>query len=263
MKIRYVLLASIGACIINGTTYAAINCAKAPTCAELGYNKSAADCEGKKAVLCPFDHAKMFCFSSNSSSGDTSNNSSETPTDCRIGSILYDDKKCYTSTPKNRTPIAIVFDSNKRLALGVKTKSGSWGRPDNDITTLPNGFFDTDGQLNTNNIVSEVGIDFYYAAVRCLNDGPEWFLPSVDNLEIFATPANRGLVSTAFSNFFESTTHDTLGPIWTSNEVDAANAYVVRLDYGITEFVSPSIFDITESRSKNAANINIRCAIAY
>ena len=36
-------------------------CAIAPTCAELGYEQKAADCNGQYMLKCPFDQTKVFC----------------------------------------------------------------------------------------------------------------------------------------------------------------------------------------------------------
>ena len=36
-------------------------CVQAPSCAELGYTKSASECSGKTALYCPFDKTKAYC----------------------------------------------------------------------------------------------------------------------------------------------------------------------------------------------------------
>ena len=41
--------------------YAALDCATPPTCAELGYIQSEADCAGQFMLKCPFDNTKVFC----------------------------------------------------------------------------------------------------------------------------------------------------------------------------------------------------------
>ena len=36
-------------------------CTVAPSCADMGYDKTAADCEGKKMLKCPFDLTAVSC----------------------------------------------------------------------------------------------------------------------------------------------------------------------------------------------------------
>ncbi|MBQ7284773.1 MAG: hypothetical protein IJW72_00770, partial [Alphaproteobacteria bacterium] len=36
-------------------------CATAPSCPQLGYTKSVADCAGKTILYCPFDATKAYC----------------------------------------------------------------------------------------------------------------------------------------------------------------------------------------------------------
>lgn len=62
MNYRMILLASAGMSLSN-TAYAqtAEQCTIAPTCAELGYEQKAADCNGQRSLKCPFDQTKVFC----------------------------------------------------------------------------------------------------------------------------------------------------------------------------------------------------------
>lgn len=47
-------------------------CAIAPTCGELGYEQTAADCTGQHMLKCPFDNSKVFCGGENCSYTKTS-----------------------------------------------------------------------------------------------------------------------------------------------------------------------------------------------
>ncbi len=38
-----------------------IDCDTKPTCEEMGYNKTEAQCEGKDTLRCPFDFDKVAC----------------------------------------------------------------------------------------------------------------------------------------------------------------------------------------------------------
>ncbi len=41
--------------------YAALNCTKPPTCAELGYKQTASNCVEQLMLKCPFDETAVFC----------------------------------------------------------------------------------------------------------------------------------------------------------------------------------------------------------
>ena len=86
----------------------------APTCDELGYKQTEAECPGERSVLrCPFDTTKLYCENT-------------TPKDCVLGDVLYDDKKCYEVTPKNKTPIGVVIDTTHRVALAKDLASNEF-----------------------------------------------------------------------------------------------------------------------------------------
>lgn len=54
-------LSSIFTLILANPAYAAINCATPPSCASLGYTKTAAQCRNAYSIKCPFDNTKYFC----------------------------------------------------------------------------------------------------------------------------------------------------------------------------------------------------------
>ena len=89
------------------------NCVNASRCDELGYTKTAADCNGLDTLVCPFDANKVFCVFSEQ--------------DCEIGDILYENKKCYGKAPEGKTAIGIVFDVRNRLAVALDEKKLAWG----------------------------------------------------------------------------------------------------------------------------------------
>ena len=55
------LLLSLLASTIYTSTVFAQSCQQPPTCAEMGYIKSEADCSGKTTLKCPFDLTKVSC----------------------------------------------------------------------------------------------------------------------------------------------------------------------------------------------------------
>lgn len=126
-----------------------------PSCADLGYIKNTADCLSNKLV-CPFDATKAFC--------DTAEE--DTPIEditetCKVGSILYSDKKCSSVKRPGKTPIAIVFDAANRRAVALEARVLPWtdGTAEYSPTNLPsvsydNELKDMDGKGNTAKIIA-------------------------------------------------------------------------------------------------------------
>jgi len=47
--------------LLSSSSLAQDSCMVRPSCADMGYTKSATDCEGKKAISCPFDTTLFYC----------------------------------------------------------------------------------------------------------------------------------------------------------------------------------------------------------
>ena len=47
--------------LLSSSSLAQDSCMVRPSCADMGYTKSATDCEGKKAISCPFDTTAYYC----------------------------------------------------------------------------------------------------------------------------------------------------------------------------------------------------------
>ncbi|MBE6452587.1 MAG: hypothetical protein E7012_03765 [Alphaproteobacteria bacterium] len=47
--------------LLSSTSLAQDSCMVRPSCADMGYTKSATDCDGKKAIRCPFDTTLFYC----------------------------------------------------------------------------------------------------------------------------------------------------------------------------------------------------------
>ncbi|MBE6452267.1 MAG: hypothetical protein E7012_02115 [Alphaproteobacteria bacterium] len=57
---KYVISVSI-LLLSASSSLAQDSCMVRPSCADMGYTKSATDCEGKKAISCPFDLSAYYC----------------------------------------------------------------------------------------------------------------------------------------------------------------------------------------------------------
>ena len=250
---KYLLLAGAALIGLGGSAYAAIDCTVPPTCEELGYAYPADWCEDQAVLKCPFDQTKVFCGEPSSS------------VTCKVGSILYNDLKCYNEKPDGKTAIAVVFDTSKKLAVSLdygKNNIG-WGGSGTDISTLTNcsesnfSTCGTEGKDNTQKIVSKLGTGSNYAAGYCYNktDGGlakgSWFLPSASELKTLYD--NKDAVNTTLQTI-GGTTIPTTGIYWSSTEASSTKALLLALANGLV-YLSP--------KSNSNRLHDTRCAVAY
>ena len=253
---KYLLLAGAALIGLGSSAYAAINCAEPPTCEELGYAYSADWCKGQSTLKCPFDQEKVFC------------GEPDTSVECQIGSVLYDDLKCYDEAPDGKTAVAVVFDTSKRLAISISmyTDNIRWGGSGTDISGLDNCTTSnytscgTDGQSNTQKIISALGNSSTYAASFCgttaleSSDGKsviDFFLPSASELKTLynnKTKVNAGLTKAG------SPPLPTAGTYLSSTEYDRYQAFNLLLSNG-------NVFSAYKSDALR--NRYARCAVAY
>ena len=256
---KYLLLTGAALIGFSGAAYAAINCAVPPTCDELGYAYSADWCKGQSTLKCPFDQTKVFC-------GEPAEPS--TAVTCTVGAVLYDDLKCYDKAPDGKTAIAVVFDTSKRLAISISmyTDNIPWGGHGTDISGLDNctdsnyTSCGTDGQSNTQKIISALGNSSTYAAGFCgttalvSSDGKsviDFFLPSASELKTLynnKTKVNAGLASLG------SPSLSTTGWYWSSTESSSTYAFSLYLSNGRV---------LSYGKNFSYSNFYARCAVAY
>lgn len=206
-----------------------ITCTATSDCTTLGYVKNSTDCANIENVKCPFDESKVFCF--------------KLIEVCEIGSILYSDKSCSETVVTGKTPIAVVFDANKRLAVGLEEPINTlaWGGYSIDIPALFNcgsvvqscGNY---GEANTAAIMaySELNSINYPAAEFCTRYRTEgttagdWFLPSYDDLvNIFKI---KGYVNGSLQLLGKQTISNSY--YWSSTENSASSSWVFSMKYG-------------------------------
>ena len=61
MKKSNLLTTAAAVMLLTAAPAAAQTCIKTPSCADLGYTKSAADCAGKTVLKCPLDNTQVYC----------------------------------------------------------------------------------------------------------------------------------------------------------------------------------------------------------
>ena len=61
MKKSNLLTTAAAVMLLTAAPAAAQTCIKTPSCADLGYTKTAADCAGKTILKCPLDNTQVYC----------------------------------------------------------------------------------------------------------------------------------------------------------------------------------------------------------
>ena len=102
------------------STVQAQTCVMPPSCDDLGYTMTEADCASAEKILkCPHDQSKMFCLTMAEIDPGSSGNA---------GDILYEDhttRADYVYMVDNR-PIGVVFDPVNRLAVSLDEQKKYW-----------------------------------------------------------------------------------------------------------------------------------------
>ena len=130
-----------------------------------------------------------------SSGGDNSDTDTKT---CKIGDILYSDKTCSTDYDFNKTPIGLIFDSDKRRAMSIEVeKFGTWSTVYADAPTLPNiedstsALSDWNGKENTKAIAeycksksySCPAVEYISSYKTVGTSAGDWYLPALGELQ--------------------------------------------------------------------------------
>ena len=222
----------------------ATSCAVPPTCAQLGYTMKKTDCGDVPIMRCPFavsDDNQVYC--------EGTGKEAALP-------ILYGDGKVSKKLLLDKTPIGIVFDEEKKLAValsGMKVRSQSWTNKKYDIPNLENcvgeGTNDdslvlscaVDGRANTDKILAcGSGCGGTPAATAVNSYKPvgcseafcgqgKWFLPSMKELnDMYKINFAVNSSFTFLASLGKDIVVDPLGVsqcVWSSNEYDADKAW--------------------------------------
>ena len=182
--------------LISFNAHAAPDCHELPSCESLGFICSSEECGDLKALSCPFDLSKKTCWPKE--------------TNCELGSILYSDFKCYEAAC-GRTPIAIIYDIENRLAIQLITPFSLKWSPTNDydIPDLANGVSNSNGKENTAIIVAygQTNNIPYPAAEYCYNltwgdvATGTWWLPSAIEADILYNISKTSPIKEIFAKY--------------------------------------------------------------
>lgn len=150
-------------------------CGTPPTCEELGYILAESKCRGVASLRCPFDQTKYYCSAP-----------------VMVGDILYSDKSFASNLVPSKTPIGVVFDVEKRLAVALKSEAKYIFESDHGTAEIIDGISADDGKLNTKLILAfmeksnaEQPYEIHYPAVEYAANYStagtrvgDWYLPS-------------------------------------------------------------------------------------
>ena len=211
-------------------------CVMPPSCEDLGYTMTEADCgNAVKFLKCPHDQSKMFCLSQEEVDGNTV---------AHVGDIMYSDKTFSTELIKTKTPIGVVFDDANRLAVALDQTSLVWSTERVDIPTLGNCSepfsCSTNGKQNTAAIMTYVKTNGktgkYPAAEYCTSYKPstvyqdevwyaegQWFLPSMKELQTLYK--NKAVVNASLQKVNAVTLSSDY--YWSSTEYSANDAWLL------------------------------------
>ena len=154
-------------------------------CAAMGYNKTESACSGD-IIRCPFDTSKVFC-------------KEKEVYVMEAGDILYSDKTtAHYHTDDSKTPIGIVVDPERRLAMALSCSAKQWAADrtfaNNNIAAIPDkepedAKTDFNGKSYTTTIVNicGTGCPAAYYAHNYSTTGTakgDWFLPSGGQLKL-------------------------------------------------------------------------------
>ena len=225
-------------------------CVMPPSCEDLGYTMTQADCATAEKILkCPHDQSKMFCLTMAEIDPGSSGNA---------GDILYEDhttRADYVYMTDNRA-IGVVFDPVNRLAIALDEVANPWAVdrvadiniPDlvncttNALTCGKSGKENTAiimaQQTELQNLDGNKNKIFYPAADYCYKYQPgsvssvkswfaagQWFLPNMAELNILYQ--NKDVVNAALQkiNGSELSTEN----YWSSTEYNANSAWYLYM----------------------------------
>ena len=175
-------------------------------------------------------------------------NNGGTVVTCKIGDILYSDKKCYSGgVQSGKTPIGVVFDADRRTAIALESSTSriSWSAEYRDISEITNitdsseAEQDFNGKANTAAIKAYVNSTGYsYLAAKYAyeykttgTNAGEWYLPAFG--ELYTVYSNKDYMNYALSLVGKEAI-PTNKHHWSSTERGSSGAWLIGFQSGMT-----------------------------
>ena len=172
-------------------------------------------------------------------------NNGGTVVTCKIGDILYSDKKCYSGgVQSGKTPIGVVFDADRRTAIALESSPSTmrWGGYRTDISGITNitdttqAKQDFSGKANTAAIKAyNSSLSSYPAAKYAYNyktagtNAGDWYLPAFG--ELYTVYSNKDYMNYALSLVGKKDI-PTNSYYWSSSERSDGGAWVLYFGNG-------------------------------
>ena len=237
-----VSLSALAFSLSYGLTANAQTCVTPPSCETLGYTDTADKCDGDAMVKCPFDTSKVFCRAY-----------ATTKVCDTIGDVLYDNKSCaidIDNIDPNRTPIGVVFDVSRKLAIALDQGSSlKWAVSGYvDIPGLTNyrdktaAQGDYNGKSNTgiirahgdSNGYETPAADYCYNYVTTGTKTGDWYLPALGELLLIYN--NRTALNNSLSKVGGTQLETDWN--WSSSESYESTAWGLLFTIGKWDFYS-------------------------
>ena len=254
---RKILLMSSAFAMLGLGGAAEAACIQTPSCSSLGYTSSSSCSGGTK---CPFGNywncdAINKVNSINSQITNLTNKittletkvteiSKDTATSyCFIGDILYSDMTIDTNFIIGKTPIGVVFDCRRKLAIGLEHSVEYWSYPDyfdvpgvSNITSSTLAITDLDGKKNTSTVLAYCkangkncqAFEYVNSYKTEGTKAGDWYLPALGELN--AIFDNIDVLNIALGNISGTKLDDIL--CWSSSEKDSSRAWQFRFENG-------------------------------
>ena len=175
-------------------------------------------------------------------------NNGGTEVTCRLGDILYSDKKCYSGgVQSGKTPIGIVFDADRRTAIALENSPSTmyWGGYESDIpgitniTDLSKAKQDFNGKANTaaikaydSSLSNNPAAKYVYNYTTTGTNAGDWYLLALG--ELYTVYNNKDFLNYALSLVGKKAI-PTNGNYWSSSEYSNYDAWYLRFSDGLVD----------------------------
>ena len=225
-------------------------CIQTPTCSSLGYTSSSFCTGGTK---CPFgNYWNCTAAESNNKITELTNKITELETQitelkkevgtstCQVGDILYSDMTINPDYVSGKTPIGVVFDCRKKLAIGLEQSRQYWSEEyfwaPGYISSTRLVLQDMDGKKNTSTVLAYCKANGYSCpAFEYVNSyktegtqAGDWYLPAAGELN-----AMWGYVDVLNMTLNKINSGRLSGYYWSSNSENGGNAWDFDFSKGI------------------------------
>ena len=179
---------------------------------------------------------------------DVAYNNGGTVVTCRVGDILYSDKKCYLGGMlAGKTPIGVVFDADRRTAIALESSSfgmewGGYGTDIPGITDITDEYKalqDFDGKANTaaikaynSSLSNYPAAKYAYEYKTTGTNAGDWYLPALG--ELSTVHSNNDYMNYALSLVGKK--NIPTGYYWSSSEGSTSNAWKLLFGSGYVDY---------------------------